>query len=98
MDHPVFILGAREIPEHLAEPPEEGEYGGQAAFGGVLQVDVVQMDVGAGWERALDIGGNVALELRGDLLRAEAEPRVGFDHRNAGDSANDAEAVGGDGG
>src|SRR4051794_6443849 len=85
---------APKIEESLQQEPNENEHGGNAPFGGIVQIDVMQMAIPSGRKRARNIGRNVAVELEIWFLRPETEPRVGFDHAQPRTPRHHPELVG----
>src|SRR5205823_404686 len=72
-----------EIKDDLHQHPHEHEHGGNAALGGVVQIDVVQMPVPAGGQGTGHVGRNVVVELQFHFLGTEAEEGMALDHFDA---------------
>ena len=88
-----FAEAAPEVVEHLAQEPHQNEHRRDAALGGVLQVDVVQMAVPAGRQRPRDVGGDPFLEVILGSLGADAEQRMGLDHLEPGAPGDQPEGI-----
>src|SRR5690348_5308775 len=50
---------AREIPTNFEQHPHQNQHRGNAAFGGELKIDIVQVAVPTGWQRTRYVSGNV---------------------------------------
>src|SRR5262249_38082266 len=73
--------------------PHQDQHGWDAALGGVVQVDIVQVAVPAAGKGARDVGGDVIVEVQLDALGTNTEERVAFDHLQAGAPGDDAKLV-----
>jgi hypothetical protein len=58
------------VPYHLPDQPHHDEHCRYTAFRRVLNVDVVQVPVISGWQRAGNVGRYVVLKLLAYLFRS----------------------------
>ena len=87
------LEAAPEIVQNPHEQPHEDEHGRDAALGGVLQIDVVQVAVPTGRQRPRNVGGHPFLEVVLGTFGADAEQRMGFDHLEAGAPGDEPKCV-----
>jgi len=100
VEHPFAVTGgvkrgAGDVPGGPEKEANDSEHGGDAAVGGELDIDVVEMAVppGAG-ERTGDVFRGVAFEIALDLFGTDAGERVGLDHGEASEEEGFAVTVG----
>jgi hypothetical protein len=59
-----------------------------------MKVNVVEVPVPTGRQRARNIGGNVIDEMKLDTLRTDSEERVLFEHTYSGAPGYDSKLIG----
>src|SRR3954470_11097400 len=82
-----------EVPKDARHQPQENQERGNAALGGVVQIDVVKMNVRAYRQRPRNIGGDVLVEMDARHLGTQSEPGMLLDHTQSGAPGDLAKVV-----
>ena len=85
---------APEIHQDLNQHPQQDQHGGDAAFGGVVEINIVQVPIPTRGQRAGNIGRHVFVEVQLRAFGSEPEPGMALDHAQAGAPGDNAELIG----